>query len=506
MLFKHFPAKEVNSTSRLNKHYNLFFKTAKSKNSLIKAILHKQKLGSLVLCPGYSNTWIATHDSNQSLLFTSNLSIESNRDKANNKSIKSAMVAVHLEKKFSVIHSIHEINFPNIILILSGYDIKGKPVVESWSIKKDKIWESIAIPKNMVSINYVKPGYRHIGISGIDSDGNIILALAGKNDLGQLGNGSNNQQWVFKPVTLPKDMEYADSIELGLYHTFILGRNKSGHKVVASTGSNYHGQLGTGDNKNRNVFKLIDLPSNLKTLDSVVVKEFHTFLIGKDKNGFVAIAVAGGNRYGQLGTGDTLNKEKFTPVDLPVRMKSVELFETEDSHTVFSGRDEFGKLIMLVTGCFAFGMLGFKDKEGKTKFAKVKLPTDMKTLESIQFGRCHTLLLGRDEKWKPILATAGWNKYGQLGTGDIQDRTTFTPITLPENMIDVDFIRANEMQSFIIGRDQDGAIMVAAFGDNFDNKLGILDGLKIKIPTLISRPKKPDVNNGDIPNTPSPNV
>ena len=83
----------------------------------------------------------------------------------------------------------------------------------------------------------------------------------------------------------------------GSYHTLIF--KESGE--LFAFGRNYHGQLGLGDNVNRNVPTLMMTD---KTIRKIVCSGYHTFIF-KESGELFAF---GYNYYGQLGLGDNDNR------------------------------------------------------------------------------------------------------------------------------------------------------------------------------------------------------
>ena len=71
--------------------------------------------------------------------------------------------------------------------------------------------------------------------------------MFGKNIFGQLGLKHNN--YIFIPTLLNINSIKIKKVSLGGEHSLILSDNK----ILFSFGLNYFGQLGLGDNQNRNI-------------------------------------------------------------------------------------------------------------------------------------------------------------------------------------------------------------------------------------------------------------
>jgi len=119
-------------------------------------------------------------------------------------------------------------------------------------------------------------------------------------------------------------------------HTFILGRDGT----VWATGSNSSGQLGTGDSNNRNVFTKV--ASGVKM---IAAGANHSLILKEDGT----VWATGWNSSGQLGTGDNIDKNLFTKVASGVKM-----IAAGGAHSLVLKEDG----IVLVTGWNDWGQLG----------------------------------------------------------------------------------------------------------------------------------------------------
>ena len=103
------------------------------------------------------------------------------------------------------------------------------------------------------------------------------------------------EKYIEKYININKN------IAMGSDHILVI-RNDN---TLWAIGDNYYGQLGTGDNKDREEF--------VKVLEDVVfveAKEDSSFAIKKDGT----LWATGYNYSGQLGTGDTNNRNIWTKV------------------------------------------------------------------------------------------------------------------------------------------------------------------------------------------------
>ena len=122
----------------------------------------------------------------------------------------------------------------------------------------------------------------------------------GDNASGQLGLGDNvNREFPTKIPTI------SDAIAIAAGDDFSLVLLSNG--TVLSFGNNGSGQLGLGDNTDRNVPTLI---TGLTTVKSVIAGEQHSIVI--NQNG--TMASFGSNNLGQLGLGDIIDRNVPTTI------------------------------------------------------------------------------------------------------------------------------------------------------------------------------------------------
>ena len=95
-------------------------------------------------------------------------------------------------------------------------------------------------------------------------NGNELLGF-GDNEYGQLGLGDNNNRNL--PTLLMKDNTIRQ-IVCGGYHSFIL--KESGE--LFAFGNNTHGQLGLGDNKKRKIPTLLGTFDNTVSINGVILQ------------------------------------------------------------------------------------------------------------------------------------------------------------------------------------------------------------------------------------------
>ena len=170
------------------------------------------------------------------------------------------------------------------------------------------------------------------------------LFAFGYNEDGQLGLGDNNNRNV--PTLVTKD-ENIKQIVCGMYHTLILkksgenldkafvlsslNRPLAGHGELFAFGYNYYGQLGLGDNMNRNIPTHVMRTENAtsihvqtcsfgdENIKQIYCGENHTFILKKSGELFTF----GNNLYGQLGLEDSEDRNIPTLVVIDKNIKQI---------------------------------------------------------------------------------------------------------------------------------------------------------------------------------------
>ncbi|MDY3777872.1 MAG: hypothetical protein SOZ53_03325 [Candidatus Onthovivens sp.] len=257
------------------------------------------------------------------------------------------------------------------------------------------------IDNNIDNIKSVYCGGDHTLI--LKNDG--TLWGCGRNEYGQLGLGDTTNRTAF--IQIATNTDDIKSVYCGGYHTFILKNDGT----LWGCGRNYEGQLGLGDTTDRTTFTQIT--TNADDIKSVYCGGYHTFILKNDDT----LWGCGYNGHGNLGSGDTTNKNTFTQIT--TNANDIKEICCGYNHTFILKNDG----TLWGCGLNAHGQLGLGDTTHRYAFTQVT--TNTNNIKEIYCGDCYTLILKNDG----TLWGCGYNGYGNLGSGDTTNRTTFTQVT-----------------------------------------------------------------------------
>jgi alpha-tubulin suppressor-like RCC1 family protein len=271
----------------------------------------------------------------------------------------------------------------------------------------------------------------------------------GDNRSRQLGLGDTENRNVPTPILSQGDKIRAKSVSCGAKHSMIIDLDNN----IYAFGRNEDGELGLGDNENRNVPTLIP---NIKA-KSVSCGVYDTLILDLNND----VYAFGKNYSGQLGLGD--NVDRNVPTLIPnIKAKYI---SCGDHHTI---------IIDLNNNVYSFGyneygQLGLGDNENRN------VPTLIQNLKakSVSCGGFQTVILDLDNN----IYVCGYNHYGQLGLGDYIDRNVPTLI----KNIKAQSISSGDSHTIIIDLNNN----VYGFGSNCGEQLGLDNVEAINVPTLI---------------------
>ena len=198
----------------------------------------------------------------------------------------------------------------------------------------------------------------------------------GRNDYGQLGLGDTNSRTTFTQITT--NVDNIKSVYCGENHTFILKNDGT----LWGCGLNNDGQLGLGDNTNKNTFTQVT--TNANDIKSVYCGWSYTLILENDGT----LWGCGNNSYGQLGLEDTNNRTTFTQVT--TNANNIKEIHCNYGHTIILKND--GTL----WGCGRNpdGQLGLGDTINRTTFTQITTNAD--DIKQVYCGSNHNFILKND--------------------------------------------------------------------------------------------------------------
>ena len=287
--------------------------------------------------------------------------------------------------------------------------------------------------------------------------------------VGASNNASGNIQyggdWVLESTG--QDIEFiyfTQSIEYYKYlldptstHTIVLKTN-----TLYGTGHNVQGQLGLGDNTDKNTLELI---TTSKTPASISKGYRFTVVVMTDGT----VYGTGLNDQGQLGLGNTTNVNTLQPMTMP---------NLKQARAAFCG---FAHTIVLMTDGTLYGT-------GRNDQGQLGLSGNQTTLQPITCpntpfwcacGGTHTIVLMTDG----TVYSTGRNLEGQLGLGNNTGVGTLQPITLP-NLKKASVVSCGELYTVVMMTD--GTLYSTGLNDN--GQLGLGDNSNRNTLQLITSP------------------
>ncbi|MDR0746336.1 MAG: hypothetical protein LBE89_00395, partial [Helicobacteraceae bacterium] len=278
------------------------------------------------------------------------------------------------------------------------------------------------------------------------NDGKVYAT--GDNEYGQLGLGNDTNKTSFTEVASLSGKNII-ALSAGSYHSLALSSNGK----VYATGDNEYGQLGLGNDTNKTSFtEVADL--NDKNITAIFAGDYHSFALSDDGK----VYATGLNEYGQLGLGNTTDRNTFTEVS-SLSGKTITALSAGNLHSFALAND--GKVY--ATGENHIGQLGLGDTTNRNTFNDV---TDLssKSITALSAGNQHSFALSSNGT---VYAT-GWNNKGQLGLSNNIDKNTSTEVT---SLSGITSISAGGEHSLALSSDG----KVYATGYNYDGQLGFGD-------------------------------
>ena len=255
------------------------------------------------------------------------------------------------------------------------------------------------------------------------------IYAAGNNSIGQLGLGTTINQST--PALVPS---IANETFASVYTRSTTTMVLTGSGKVYATGNNASGQLALGTTVNRSSFALVPTV-NAEVFTQVRVGTSHTCFLSSLNN----VYTAGLNSSGQLGVGDTANRTSLTQIP-PIQGETFSQIEVCDNATFVVTAS--GKVY--ATGSNTFGELGVGDTLNRNVLTPI-VGVDGVAFASIFTGVGYVFGLTTTG----AMYASGRNTSGQLGVGDVVDRTTFTLVPAITGEV-VQSVAAGEFSTFFL--------------------------------------------------------
>ena len=229
------------------------------------------------------------------------------------------------------------------------------------------------------------------------------LFSSGSSFNGQLGLGEEDRNTFTAVPALPNG-KVPKQVATGNQHTAILTKDRA----VFICGWNYYGQLGQSDHFNRWGFSAVpDLPLG-KVAKQVISGGQHTMILAEDG----ALFACGWNcDYGQLGLGDNDDRAVFTAVPALLDGKvAIEQVIAGNSHAVIMADDG----TLFACGGNLDGQLGLGDTTNRNAFTAVPALPDGKVAKQVITGGYHTIVRAEAPRVVSSAAVVGPTLFGAI--------------------------------------------------------------------------------------------
>ncbi|MQY10661.1 hypothetical protein SRB5_07730 [Streptomyces sp. RB5] len=264
-----------------------------------------------------------------------------------------------------------------------------------------------------VTVTAIAAGDQHS--LALTSDGRVLAW--GRNDLGQLGDGTTVERHLPVYVDLPPGVTVT-AIAAGTGGQHSLALTSDGR--VLSWGWNAYGQLGDGTTTDRPDPEYVHLPDGV-TITAIGAGEGHSLAVTSTGQ----VLTWGWNNSGQLGNDTLVNQPLPVYAELPggATVTAVDGGRRHSLALTSDGR-------VLSWGWNAYGQLGDGTLTTRRVPVYASLPAGT-TVTEIDAGSLHSLALTSDGR---ILAW-GRNASGQIGNNTTQDQRIPVYTDLPEGLV-----------------------------------------------------------------------
>lgn len=290
------------------------------------------------------------------------------------------------------------------------------------SIPKD-ITETFSLHE-FEKIDYITSGWGHsAALTSLNR-----LFVWGRNDSGQLGNGTTNDQHTpqdITPLFLLAQAETFHQVVLGWGHSAAL--TSSGRLFM--WGKNESGQLGDGSNQNTNI--PLDITASLRR---TIQDPIHMIALGSSHSGLLtttgSLFTWGRNVYGQLGDGTTNSTSRPKEITQNMTLQDQEVISNISLGWGHSAVQTSLNRVF-TWGFNQFGQLGNQTNDDQLRpivLLTNNLLENNAVIQQLKLGNGHSSLLTSNQQ----LFTWGFNQFGQLGNNTTinENKPTNIPIQL----------------------------------------------------------------------------
>jgi len=249
--------------------------------------------------------------------------------------------------------------------------------------------------------------------------------------------------------------QYLNTISVGIFHSSIITENGD----LYTWGDNGFGQLGFGDTTNRNIPTKV---SGLSNVVAVSASLYHSAAIIENGD----LYTWGWNTWGQLGHGNTTNRNIPTKVSGLSNVVAVSL-GTSHSAAITANGD------LYTWGDNGSGRLGHGDTTNRNIPTKV---SGLSNVVAVSLGISHSAAITANGD----LYTWGYSGSGQLGHGDTTDRNIPTKVSGLSNVVAVSLSDGYNGAAITANGD------IYTWGRNTWGQLGHGDTIDRNIPTKVS--------------------
>ncbi len=306
---------------------------------------------------------------------------------------------------------------------------------------------AITLPSGVMSFMQLWTGNGYIDGASCAIGDNGLAYCWGRNNYGQLGNGTTTDSSVPVAVTLPSGVTSFAYISTAGRVSCGLGNNG----LAYCWGDNYYGQLGNGTTTRSSVPVAVTLPSGVTSFTSIGENSYFTCGIGDNGRAYCW----GKNEYGQLGNGTTTNSLVPVAVTLPSGVTSfpqISVSQDDAAGTVCAIGDDG---LAYCWGKNEYGQLGNGTTTNSSVPVAVTLPSGVTSFIRISSGGAMTCAIGNNG----LAYCWGYNNFGQLGNGTTTNSSVPVLVNLPSGVTSFTSITAG-------GTDDDDSYTSCGIGNN----------------------------------------